>query len=75
MNDELAKQIIELLEQISISLEKLNNPMIYWPTETHPDTSPPRYAKGCPVCGIGADGQPYGYVCNRADCPTQVTCG
>ena len=30
--------------------------------------------KGCQVCGIGADGKPYGYVCNRDDCPTRVTC-
>jgi hypothetical protein len=29
--------------------------------------------KGCSVCGIGADGKPYGYVCNRDDCPTKVT--
>lgn len=30
--------------------------------------------KGCPVCGIGADGKSYGYVCQRNDCPTKVTC-
>jgi hypothetical protein len=30
--------------------------------------------KGCQVCGIGADGKPYGYVCTRNDCPTRVTC-
>lgn len=30
--------------------------------------------KGCSVCGIGADGKPYGYVCTRNDCPTRVTC-
>jgi hypothetical protein len=26
------------------------------------------------VCGMGADGKAYGYVCNRSDCPTRVTC-
>ena len=30
---------------------------------------------GCLVCGIGADGKAYGYVCSRSDCPTRVTCG
>jgi hypothetical protein len=30
--------------------------------------------RGCQVCGIGADGKAYGYVCNRDDCPTRVTC-
>lgn len=29
---------------------------------------------GCRVCGIGADGKAMGYVCNRSDCPTRVTC-
>ena len=29
--------------------------------------------KGCQVCGIGADGKAYGYVCTRNDCPTRVT--
>lgn len=38
------------------------------PTWTSTDT------KGCPKCGIGADGKPYGYVCPRSDCPTRVTC-
>ena len=38
--------------------------------------SMPKYAKhiGCPVCGIGGDGKVMGYVCNRSDCPTRVTC-
>lgn len=31
--------------------------------------------RGCRVCGIGADGKAYGYVCPRSDCPTRVTCG
>jgi hypothetical protein len=35
--------------------------------------SPWVYNKGCKVCGIGADGSPMGYVCNRSDCPTRIT--
>jgi len=31
--------------------------------------------RGCRVCGIGADGKAYCYVCPRSDCPTRVTCG
>lgn len=29
-------------------------------------------ADGCPVCGVGADGKPMGYVCPRNDCPTKA---
>jgi len=29
---------------------------------------------GCSVCGIGA-GKVMGYVCQRGDCPSKVTCG
>jgi hypothetical protein len=38
---------------------------------------PPVYLwkRGCAVCGIGAGGHAYGYVCPRSDCPTRVTCG
>jgi hypothetical protein len=32
------------------------------------------YPTGCKVCGIGANGETMGYVCNRGDCPTRVTC-
>ena len=34
-----------------------------------------QWNQGCAVCGIGADGKAYGYVCPRSDCPTKVTCG
>ena len=34
-----------------------------------------QWNRGCAVCGIGADGKAYGYVCPRSDCPTRVTCG
>jgi hypothetical protein len=29
---------------------------------------------GCPVCSLGADGKPMGYVCPRNDCPSRITC-
>ena len=31
---------------------------------------------GCPVCGIGANGETLGYVCASPDCPImpKVTC-
>jgi len=41
----------------------------------------PSYAKrvnlprGCEVCGLGKNGEVTGYVCQRSDCPTRVTCG
>lgn len=41
----------------------------------------PRYAKrvnlplGCGVCGLGSNGEVTGYVCQRTNCPTRVTCG
>jgi hypothetical protein len=37
---------------------------------TWPSISSPR---GCPVCGLGADGKPMSYVCPRAACPNRVT--
>ena len=60
-----AERIIELLEEIS---RKLDTPSYI--LHSQPLQSP----KGCPVCGIGADGQPYGYVCNRTDCPSRIYC-
>ena len=35
----------------------------------------PEWKRGCAVCGIGADGKAYGYVCPRLNCPTKVTFG
>ncbi len=40
-------------------------------------TLPPGFmpvTMGCPVCGLGKNGEIMGYVCNRSDCPTRVTC-
>lgn len=34
----------------------------------------PQWPRGCSVCGLGSDGRSYGYVCNRTDCPTAITC-
>jgi hypothetical protein len=39
----------------------------------NPRTFKPIDHKGCQMCGIGADGKAYGYVCTRNDCPTRVT--
>lgn len=33
----------------------------------------PPVKMGCPVCGIGANGEVMGYVCVNPDCPTRVT--
>lgn len=41
------------------------------PNTLWPNTNTP---KGCPKCGIGADGKAYGYVCSDSSCPTRVTC-
>ncbi len=54
------------------------------PGEWEPDCdlgNNPHYAKrvnlpkGCEVCGLGKNGEVTGYVCQRSDCPTRVTCG
>lgn len=34
----------------------------------------PTYPSGCRVCDLGHDGSVMGYVCNRPDCPTRVSC-
>lgn len=36
----------------------------------------PKYSMntGCPVCGLGSNGEAMGYVCTRTDCPTAVRC-
>ena len=33
------------------------------------------FERGCRVCGIGANGTVFGYVCQRTDCPVGITCG
>ena len=42
-------------------------PNTWWPNTNTP-------IMGCPKCGIGSDGKPYGYVCSDPSCPTKVTC-
>ena len=32
-----------------------------------------KFEKGCAVCGIGKNGEPFGYVCQHPECPTKVT--
>lgn len=62
--NQLIKDVDELKSTLPIT-EKYWNPRTFKPIDIN---------KGCPVCGIGADGKPYGYVCTRNDCPTRVTC-
>lgn len=45
------------------------------PTPMPPFPPVSLWKRGCAVCGIGAGGHAYGYVCPRSDCPTRVTCG
>lgn len=35
--------------------------------------TPAFLARGCPTCGIGADGAPMAYACQRNDCPTRAS--
>ncbi len=32
-----------------------------------------RLSPGCFVCGLGANGQVTGYVCNHPNCPTRIS--
>lgn len=58
---------IEQLERRIAELEKIHRPAPF-------GIPLPTLTTGCPVCGMGSDGQPYGYVCNRADCPSSFRC-
>ena len=60
-------------EYLKTLVEKLTEkPAPYQPTiPSWPGTNT---NKGCSICGLGADGKAYGYVCSRTDCPTRVTC-
>ncbi len=66
---EQAALILQLQKEIA-RLETM--PKFPFPFPSAPVTSP--YQRGCPVCGIGADGGALGYVCNRTDCPSAVRC-
>jgi len=45
------------------------------PRAKHHDYQCTALVRRCPVCGMGAGGVAKGYVCQRGDCPTRVTCG
>jgi hypothetical protein len=66
---EQAALILQLQKEIA-RLETMTK--FPFPFPSAPVTSP--YQKGCPVCGIGADGGAIGYVCNRTDCPSAIRC-
>lgn len=63
---EMLDKLAELEQRIS-SLERQQH-IATWPkTNT-------QLTRGCQVCGLGSDGRSMGYVCNRSDCPTAITC-
>ncbi len=67
---EQAALILQLQEEIARLETMTKFPFLFPPAPSV--TSP--YQRGCPVCGIGADGGALGYVCNRTDCPSAVRC-
>lgn len=66
------KQMLDKLAELEARIAQLEyqQRVAQWPgsgTDKH-------WLKGCSTCGLGSDGRPMGYVCNRSDCPTAVTC-
>jgi hypothetical protein len=70
-NEDLQRQINELRERLDRALHQW--PIPHLPAPYMPQAVPP-FPRGCPVCGIGANGEVMGYVCPRMDCPTRITC-
>ena len=81
---EAAQQALEALEAnrcnwkekekaLSLLRAALAEPVEPTSIPTFPPVS--QWKQGCAVCGIGADGKAYGYVCPRLDCPIKITCG
>ena len=66
---EQAALILQLQKEIA-RLETMTK--FPFPFPSAPVTTP--YQRGCPVCGIGANGEIMGYVCSRTDCPSAVRC-
>jgi len=66
--DELEAEV----EKLEAEVERLREELARL---TKLPSPPPLWGKGCPVCGLGARGTATGYVCQRGDCPTRVTCG
>ena len=46
--------------------DQVKTPVV--PTKTY------KFQEGCPVCGIGKNGEPLGYACQHPLCPTRITC-
>lgn len=68
---DILEEAANALEQRDKTIEALKLYKLYKP-DYIPDTFDT--TKGCHVCGIGANGGVIGYVCNRSDCPTRITC-
>lgn len=60
------ENMIAILSKDKVTIPPTINPNTIYPLK--PDV-PFQYGKGCPKCGIGADGGPLGYVCNDPMCP------
>ena len=81
-NATLAERCIQLEKQVKLyadivailARDKITVPPMVSPNTTFPFRPEYSLSQGCPKCGIGADGKPMGYVCNRTDCPTGVSC-
>lgn len=65
-NDDYQRGFTDGWEAAKQSIEKTLNRVA--------DQVPYKFQEGCPVCGIGANGEPLGYACQHPLCPTKVTC-
>lgn len=68
-NNEMNRDLSALIEAANRAVRSY-----YKWKDTLPQKMVSDFTKGCRVCGIGADGAAYGYVCGRGDCPTRITC-
>lgn len=60
------------VKRLKREVERLTNKKIPPPTTPiTPWPAPSVYQTACPVCGISGI---MGYVCQRTDCPTSITC-
>ena len=66
------KEMLEKFRELEDRLRALESQHIKFGPGFIPDTR--SWPQGCSVCGLGSDGKSYGYVCNRTDCPTAITC-
>lgn len=68
MSDDEINRRLDRIEKLLAELEKRMFPQPYFPAPYGQHT-----ARGCHVCGRGADGKSDWYVCNRSDCPNRIT--